>query len=85
MSIFVVYDDHMIWHKVYNNFDEAVDQVRLATQGYNESYKMMEDWDGEWEPAKMEEEFKYVDAQGGVLVAFNEREKICVFIKELTY
>jgi hypothetical protein len=34
-------------------------------------------------PAKMETEFTYKDEQGGVMVAFNEMDKISTFVKEL--
>jgi hypothetical protein len=32
----------------------------------------------------MEKEFTYKDEQGGVMVAFNEMDKISIFVKELT-
>lgn len=85
MSIFVVYDFDGIWEKVYKTFDEAVEVVRTAMDNYNQGYKSMEDWDGEWRPAQMEDEFTHKDSQGGILVAYNQREKMGVFIKELTY
>lgn len=85
MSIFVIYDFDKIWEKVYKTFDEAVDHVTIVMDEYNQGYKSMEDWDGEWRPAQMEDEFTHKDSQGGVLVAYNQREKMGVFIKELTY
>ena len=83
MPIFIVYDGEMIWQRAFKTFDEAWDEVVSAVNGYNDAFKSMEDWDGEWVPAKMEAEVEFKDSQGGVLVAFNECTKLSTFIKQL--
>jgi chorismate synthase len=90
MSIFIIYDSEKIWKKVYASFEEALEAVDIAIDEVNVSAKK----DGFYEleedrPAKMEEEISRKEAEkdsmGGVMVAWNELNKIGIFIMELSY
>ena len=90
MPIFIIYDRQMIWPKAYTKFDDAVKDVSSYLDEVNACAKK----DGFYEldeerPAKMEEEISQKEAEkdsmGGVMVAWNELNKIGVFIMELTY
>ena len=90
MPIFIIYDRQMIWPKAYTKFEDAVKDVSSYLDEVNACAKK----DGFYEldeerPAKMEEEISQKEAEkdsmGGVMVAWNELNKIGVFIMELTY
>lgn len=90
MPIFIIYDRQTIWPKAYTNFKEALEAVDIAIDEVNACAKK----DGFYEldeerPAKMEEEISQKEAEkdsmGGVMVAWNELNKIGMFIMELTY
>ena len=86
MKIFVVYDSTgYVWERAYKSFDKAILIVKEAVNEQNLCAK----YDGAYEdeedrPAKMEKEFTYKDEQGGIMVAFNEMDKISIFVKEVT-
>jgi hypothetical protein len=82
MKIFVVYDSTgYVWYRAHTSFQAAIDVVTLFMEEENRRRAICdEDCDS---PAKMETEFTYKDEQGGVMVAFNEVDKISTFVKEL--
>ena len=85
MKIFVVYHSNgHVWERAYTSFQSAIDVVsayanqenlRAKADGFYE--------DDEDRPAKMENDFTYMDEQGGVMVAHNELEKMSTFVKEI--
>jgi hypothetical protein len=85
MKIFIIYDSlGFVWERAYKSFDKAILIVKEAVNEQNLCAK----YDGAYEdeedrPAKMEKEFTYKDEQGGIMVAFNEMDKISIFVKEL--
>jgi chorismate synthase len=90
MPIFIIYDSEKVWKKAYTKFEDALEAVDIVIDEVNACAKK----DGYYEveedrPAKMEEEISQKEAEkdsmGGVMVAWNEYEKIGVFIMELTY
>lgn len=90
MPIFIIYDRQMIWPKAYTKFDDAVKDVSSYLDEVNACAKK----DGFYElederPAKMEEEISQKEAEkdsmGGVMVAWNELNKIAVYVKELEF
>lgn len=90
MTIFIIYDSEKVWKKAYTKFDEALEVVEIAMDEVNVCAKKDGFYELEEErPAKMEKEISRKEAEkdsrGGVLVAWNEIEKIGVFIMELTY
>jgi len=82
MKIFVIYDSTgYVWYRAYASFQSAIDVVTVFMEEENRRRAIYdEDCDS---PAKMETEFTYKDEQGGVMVAFNEMDKISTFVKEL--
>jgi len=82
MKIFVVYDSTgYVWYRAYSSFQSAIDVVAIFLEEENRRRAIYdEDCDC---PAKMEKEFTYKDEQGGIMVAFNEMDKISIFVKEL--
>jgi hypothetical protein len=88
MTIFIIYDGEKVWKKAYTTFDEALEAVKIGMDEVNvfatkeRFYELYEE-----RPAKMEAEIRHdvKDSMGGVLVAWNELEKMGVFIMELTY
>jgi hypothetical protein len=88
--MFIIYDSEKIWKKAYTTFEDALEAVDIAIDEVNAFAKK----DGFYEveedrPAKMEEEISQKEAEkdsmGGVMVAWNELNKIGIFIMELTY
>jgi hypothetical protein len=90
MSIFIIYDGYKVWQKAYTKFEDALEAVKISMDEVNvcakkdRFYQLYEE-----RPAKMVEEISRKEAEkdsiGGVMVAWNELEKIGVFIMELTY
>jgi len=83
MKLFIIYDSTgFVWDRAHTSFQSAVDVVSLYIEQQNRLIKL---YGGEEDepPAKMEKEYTYKDEQGGIMVAFNEIEKISTFIKAL--
>jgi len=90
MSIFIIYDGYKVWQKAYTKFEDALEAVKISMDEVNVCAKKDRFYElYEERPAKMVEEISRKeaekDSQGGVMVAWNELEKIGVFIMELTY
>ena len=89
MPIFIIYDKQMIWPKAYATFDDAVKDV----SSYLDEENLRAKADGFYElekdrPAKIVfHHFTSKDKYGfnGLMVAWNEYEKIAVYVKEMEF
>ena len=90
MSIFIIYDGYKVWKKAYTKFEDALETVKIDMDEVNVCAKKDRFYElYEERPAKMEEEISQKEAEkdsmGGVMVAWNELNKIAVYVKELEF